>query len=100
MQNREATVAVVSESTEQRLEVVLREGARKPIVIRKLSFSASVGWYTQQEIELTRSEFAGLRNVMGLKVPPACAQAVAAATSVTDDREALISFVDARIRLA
>ncbi len=100
MQNREAIVSVVSASANERLEVVLRDWSCRPIVIRTLTFSESVGWFTQQEVELTRSEFAGLRNVLGLKVPPACVNAVAAATPSNDEDAAILSFAKARSRLA
>lgn len=100
MLNREAVVAVVCESTNERLELVLRDWSSRPIVIRTLSYSPSVGWFTQQEMELTRSEFAGLRNVLGLKVPSACISAVAAATPAKDEDVAVLSFAAARARLA
>jgi hypothetical protein len=96
MQNRETIVAVVSDAPTERLTVVLRAQASKPIVIRTESFSESVGWYTQQEMELTRSEFSGLKNVLGLRVPVACEQAIAATADSQEEKAAILSFNSAR----
>ena len=95
MKNRETVVASVGDSSTERLTVVLRELAAKPIVIRTQTFSESVGWFTQQEIELTRSEFNGLRNVLGLRVPQACTTAVTAANQSGEGAD-ILSFAAAR----
>ncbi len=104
MVKQESIVAVVSESETQRLVVVLRETLERPIAIRTQTFSENVGWFTQQEIELTRSEFSGLKNVLGLKVPAACLQAVDAASRTVEaadklaERDFVIPFSARRVR--
>lgn len=100
MNSREVTLSVVSESPDSRLAVILREYADKPIVLRSESFGPNVGWFTQQEIELTRAEFSGLRNVLGISVPRGCEKAVTATSSDSADVPAVLSLADARRRRA
>ena len=71
---KEQIVAVVPGQNEsERISIALdTSDADRPISIRSETFSPDVGWYAQSTLRLTRSELAGLRNVLGVPVAKAC----------------------------
>lgn len=48
------------------------EQAERPIVFRQESFSEDVGWFVQNEMEMTRSEMLSLRSALGGKMHRVC----------------------------
>ncbi|MGB7324619.1 MAG: hypothetical protein WBD31_07095 [Rubripirellula sp.] len=70
----EQILGVVNSSDGHRVVLVLRDRQAKPFELRTETFSADVGWYTQQSLELTREELSGLKGVLGLQLPRACSR--------------------------
>ncbi|WP_144058141.1 hypothetical protein [Novipirellula maiorica] len=70
----EQILGVVNSSDGHRVLLVLRERHAKPFELRTETFSSNVGWFTQQSLELTRLEFSGLKNVLGLPLARVCSQ--------------------------
>jgi hypothetical protein len=70
----EKLLGVVNSSDGHRVVLVLRERLAKPFELRTETFSADVGWYTQQTIELSRAELSGLKGLLGLQLPTACSR--------------------------
>ncbi len=98
---RETVLSVVSHASTSRVIVAVRELHEKPIVLRSESFSPDIGWYTQQELTLTRTEFAGLKNVLGIQVPKSCERTLQLTEqAAVDHAPSIYSFADAVSRRA
>jgi hypothetical protein len=97
---RETILAVVSQDPARRLLILVRELQERPIVLRTESFNANVGWYCQQELALSRVEFAGLKNVLGIQVPKACERALMLSETRHDASPSILSFAEAASRRA
>lgn len=96
----ETVVSTVSSSWDRRVVIALRPKEALPIVLRTESFSSDVGWFTQQTIQLSRSELQALRNLLGVQVHKACEAALASVEAQDEDREMVISFESARQKIA
>ncbi|XZE43495.1 hypothetical protein SH467x_003059 [Pirellulaceae bacterium SH467] len=82
----------------ERIVIALDSSAEpKPISVRSESFSSDVGWFAQSELRLSRSEMAGLRNVLGVPVAKACHFAVDQIEEARmDDEPMVLSFASYR----
>jgi hypothetical protein len=87
-------LGVVNSSDGHRVLLVLREQRAKPFELRTETFSADVGWYTQQSLELTRAELSGLKSVLGLQLPRACSRTMREIQPVAncESEPAILSF--------
>ncbi len=94
----EQILGVVNSTDGHRVLLVLRERAAKPFELRTETFSADVGWFPQQSLELTRDQLSGLKGVLGLRVPGACGRTLREIEPVRRDesRPATLSFAAAR----
>ncbi len=100
----EQIVAVVpgAESTD-RIVIALdtspatQNGGEKPISIRSESFSPDVGWFPQSVLKLSRSELAGLRNILGVPVSKACQLAMESIEEAKSEEEPrILAFAEYR----
>lgn len=77
MKTEQIVAVLPSADPHERIVITLDASAEpKPISIRSESFSPDVGWFSQSELKLSRSEMAGLRNVLGVPMAKACHFAV------------------------
>jgi len=102
MANQETIVSVVSTCSERRVVVALRSCGERPIVLRTESFSADVGWFTQQTLHLSRAELQGLKGVLGVQLHRACGAALNAMESRENNADSphILPFDRARVRTA
>jgi len=96
----ETVISTVSSSSDRRVVIALRPREPLPIVLRTESFSSDVGWFTQQTVQLSRSELQALRNVLGVHVHKACEVALASLECHDADQAQVISFELARQKTA
>jgi hypothetical protein len=96
----ETVISTVCTSADRRVLIVLRPKEPLPIVLRTESFSPGVGWFTQQSINLSRSELQGLRNLLGVQVHRACESALASVEQSDSTSACVINFEAARQRTA
>ena len=97
----ETIISTVSCSADRRVVIALgASDASLPIVLRTESFSSDVGWFTQQSIQLSRSELQCLRNLLGIRVHRACEATLNAIESQEHEEISVIPFVAARQRTA
>jgi hypothetical protein len=92
----ETVISTVSSAPDRRVVIVLRRADELPIVLRTESFSADVGWFTQQSLSLSRSELQCLRNLLGVQVHRACELALNAIDAQEEVRAKVIRFDTAR----
>ncbi len=94
----EQILGVVNSSDGHRVLLVMRQRQAKPFELRTETFAADVGWYTQQSLELTRSELSGLKSILGLQLSRACSRTLHELEPVGSDNEdgSILSFATAR----
>jgi hypothetical protein len=88
----EQILGIVNSSDGHRVLLVLRERRVKPFELRTETFSADVGWYTQQSLELTRAELSGLKGILGLQLPRACSRTMEEIQPAGHQEPAILSF--------
>lgn len=72
--SKATTVAIIQgDDPNNRFIFAMRaENAERPILFRQESYSEDVGWFVQNEMEMTRGEMICLRSALGGKMHRAC----------------------------
>lgn len=77
MKTEQIVAVVPGQDSTERISIALdTSDMDRPISIRSESFSPDIGWFPQSTLKLSRSELAGLRNVLGVPVATACKQSL------------------------
>ena len=65
--HKENVIAIVPDGTQSQRLVFIAKSVESdlPIVLRQETYSEDVGWFTQNQIEMTRQQMMMLRSAMG-----------------------------------